>query len=418
MTQYPGLIIFDIRTPANPKEIAFLKLDQGESGNYILTLKVYGTVLYAETGQYLWIVDISDPYMPKEIQKVYSFQLGKGGGGMYDFAVSGQYLYRNSHDYRGIDVFELSTLKQIGHLDSPIGIELLLFGSSLLALSGRELEVIDISTPEYPKEMGYFTNPNPPPDSPVHPGETLTGLIDMSISGEYVYIIAFLDKLFVVDIILNILGGIIAGLFATGVYEWIRRPRLDMNLIPQASGGDRNGLLVATRHIRVSNRPFPWFLGRLLQRNDAHSCYAWVELINRQPQSAAISESQYGRANWIRVDSHPSIGAIKKEIFLSSNETIGQYVDIASGKVADIAIVEKAINEAVCFILPWRGKLDTGKYVLKIEIGSRNSSRVSKWFLLENGGVATDLNILATSFALKELREKEIGKYISLAKIP
>jgi len=103
-------------------------------------------------------------------------------------------------------------------------------------------------------------------------------------------------------------------------------------------------------------------------------------------------------------------------MWIPSNETVGQFIDIANGEAADIAIAEKATGESACFVLPWRGELQIGKYVLKVEVGCSGSARLSKWFLLENRGMTTDANSLADSFALKELKEKEITKYLLAAK--
>jgi hypothetical protein len=218
-------------------------------------------------------------------------------------------------------------------------------------------------------------------------------------------------------IVLNILGGIIAGFFAAGIYEWIRRPRLDIALLPQMSLTSRNGSWVATQHVRVANCELPRFLRRFLRRNDAHSCYVWVMLYEPEPLGPGVSGARYDRANWVRVYRHPTTRSLERGMLIPSSEMVGQFIDLADGEVADIAVVEKTTGESVCIILPWGERLEIGKYVLKVEVGSSGLSPVPKWFLLENKGIATDPNSLVDSFAVNELRKKEVRKYLSSGKL-
>jgi len=178
----------------------------------------------------------------------------------------------------------------------------------------------------------------------------------------------------------------------------------------------RNGSWVATQQIRVTNHELPFSLGRFLRRSDAHSCYAWVILYEPEPPGTAVSGARYSRANWIPIYRHPSTGPSEGGMWIPSPETVGQFIDIGSGGTAEIAIAEKATGESACFVAPWREELQIGKYVLKVEVGCSGSPPVSKWFLLENKGTATDPNSLTDSFALNELKEKEIRKYLSTSK--
>ena len=216
-------------------------------------------------------------------------------------------------------------------------------------------------------------------------------------------------------IVLNILGGIIAGFFAAGIYGWIRRPRLDIALLPQMSLTSRNGSWVATQHVRVTNRELPRFLRRFLRRNDAHSCYVWVMLYEPEPLGPGVSGARYDRANWVRVYRHPTTRSLERGMLIPSGEMVGQFIDLADGEVADIAVVEKTTGESVCVILPWGERLEIGKYVLKLEVGCSGLPHLVKWFLLENKETATDPNSLARSFVLKEIKEKEIEKHLTSA---
>lgn len=216
-------------------------------------------------------------------------------------------------------------------------------------------------------------------------------------------------------IVLNILGGIIAGFFAAGIYEWIRRPRLDIALLPQMSLTGKDGSWVAIQDVRVTNRELPFSLRRFLRRSDAHSCYAWVILYEPERRDTAVSGHRYGWANWIPVYRHP-FGPSDSGMLIPSYETVGRFIDIGSGGAAEIAIVEKATGESACFVAPWREELQFGKYVLKVEVGCSGSPPVAKWFLLENKGIATDPNSLVDNFAINELKKKEVREYLSRSK--
>ena len=60
-----GIVILDIGNPDNPDEIAYLKAGQDEYVQFEGNLKLNGYILYALTYNYLWIIDVSDPYPSK-----------------------------------------------------------------------------------------------------------------------------------------------------------------------------------------------------------------------------------------------------------------------------------------------------------------------------------------------------------------
>lgn len=214
------------------------------------------------------------------------------------------------------------------------------------------------------------------------------------------------------SIAFNIIGGIIAGLLSAVVYGWIRRPRLDIALLPQLSLRATKDSTVATQEIRVTNVHPCSLLRKFLRRSDAHSCFAWVMLCKKAPLGkGAFGMGEYSLADWIPVYQHPSTIDSKSEHMIPSNKTEGQFIDIANGVAADISIVKKAIGESACYILPWEPELQIGEYILKIELGCSGLPRISKWYLLENKGVAKTPNDLAESFALKELTEKAAKEF-------
>ncbi len=222
------------------------------------------------------------------------------------------------------------------------------------------------------------------------------------------------------SIILNILGGIFAGLFATGIYEWIRKPRLSMSLLPEMSlSAGPNSSYKATNHIRVINRPLPWLFGSLLPSQDAHSCFAWITLPGDENTTQGSTTSTFDRAYWERLFQPPTGFSNSNKFWMSSNLNAGQFIDIASGEAADIAIIEKMTGDPNCFILPWRGQIKPGKHYFRVDIGSNNSSHFSKWFILENVGVANNPNEFLNNLLIREIKAYEIPQYllpISLSK--
>ena len=210
----------------------------------------------------------------------------------------------------------------------------------------------------------------------------------------------------------NIVGGVIAGLFAAAIYEWIRRPRLSISILPQKSIAERNGSWVATQHVRVINREHPSFLRRFLRRSDAHSCYAWVMLVEPQPSGTATSSGRYGRAKWEVLYRHPSISPSEPEAWVPFPTRVEEFIDISSGGAADIAIVEKATDQSTCLVIPWGEELQIGEYVVKVEVGCSGLPHVPKWFLLENKARAANPQSLLDSFTLGELNRKELRQYL------
>jgi len=139
-------------------------------------------------------------------------------------------------------------------------------------------------------------------------------------------------------------------------------------------------------------------------------------LLEPQPSGTAVSGGRYAWANWIPLYRHPSSDLSKREMWIASRERTGKFIDIGSGGAADIAIVEKATGQSACLVVPWGEELQIGEYVVKVEVGCSGLPHVSKWFLLENKGLATDLDSLADSFCLKLLKKKEVREYLSKSK--
>ncbi len=191
-----GIIIIDISNPESPDEISYLKNGSDEPDQYIENLKLDNSILYAITRNYLWIIDVSDPYHPKDLGKT-SFT------GAVDIAISGKYAYLTSGN-NTISTFDISDLTHhyfAGEITLPSYAGVLKSSGSLLfALSGNGLHIFDISIPSSLKEIGFFPNPFPPLTGVIAPERIDPDFFDMALAGKYLYIVSGIDKLLVVDI--------------------------------------------------------------------------------------------------------------------------------------------------------------------------------------------------------------------------
>ena len=191
-----GIIILDIRNSDSPDEISYLKNGQNEPNQFIENLKLDGSILYTVTRNYLWIIDVSDPYHPRDLGKT---ELA----GAVDIAISGKYAYLTSGN-NTISTFDISDLTNphiIGEIILPSYAGVLKSSGSLLfALSGNGLHIFDISVPGSLKEIGFLSNPFPPLTGEIAPERIEPDFFDMVLAGKYLYIVSGIDKLLVVDI--------------------------------------------------------------------------------------------------------------------------------------------------------------------------------------------------------------------------
>ncbi len=118
-----GLNIYDVSNPSAPAEIAFLSIT-GTGGVSGMTLYLQGTYLYVYDGgvqEALVIVDVSDPFNPKQVS---STTIGNNGRGV---VVQGDYAYLisntqvSSHDFFVYDVSNPASPTQVGSATTSIG---------------------------------------------------------------------------------------------------------------------------------------------------------------------------------------------------------------------------------------------------------------------------------------------------------
>jgi len=197
------------------------------------------------------------------------------------------------------------------------------------------------------------------------------------------------------------IGGIIAGLVATFIYQRLSSPSLSLSV--GCEWWQHIDTMFDVLRVEVTNREHRRFVRWFLRRSAAHSCHAQVQL------STSEDSAILWQAVWLPRYRPASIPAAERGPGLSFGERPRETLDIDGGARPVIRIAAKRVGESVCYIaitgdngaLTLGQELAIGDYPLKIEITCLNSSPVTKKFVLENKGVATDLETLARSFALK-----------------
>ena len=195
-----GIVILDIGNPDNPDEVAYLKAGQDEYVRFEGNLKLNGSVLYALTYNYLWIIDVSDPYHPKDMGKTPLT-------GAISIEVSGQYAYIASSSETGgqalntLDISDPIHPHNAGQITMQSSLSALQSSGSLLfALAGDGLYIFDTSVPGSLKQIGFLSNPFPPLTGVIAPEHIPPEFFDMALAGNDLYVVSGIDKLLVVDI--------------------------------------------------------------------------------------------------------------------------------------------------------------------------------------------------------------------------
>ncbi|MFC1948841.1 LVIVD repeat-containing protein [Chloroflexota bacterium] len=220
----PVLHILDLRDPAVPVEVATL-----EAPISVLfpvgRLRLSGTVLYVPIGGSevggLWSVDVSDPASPREIS------LLNAGFPAISLALSGEVACIQgfpSRVFLFVDVSDPANPRQVGEefrLSREQGSMFVHSGKmevsgSLLYVTDRDgLDIVDISSPGSPREVGFYANPLWTGEEPgvvedIQHGaiEQITGIegllpdgfYGIVLSGQYAYITAAEAGLRVLDV--------------------------------------------------------------------------------------------------------------------------------------------------------------------------------------------------------------------------
>ena len=195
-----GIVILDIGNPDNPDEIAYLKAGQDEYVHFEGNLKLNGDILYVLTYNYLWIIDVSDPFHPKDMGKTPLT-------GAISIEVSGQYAYIASSSETGgqalntLDISDPIHPHNVAQITMQSSLNALQSSGSLLfALAGDGLYIFDISVPGSLKQIGFLSNPFPPLTGVIAPEHIPPEFFDMALAGNDLYLVSGIDKMLVVDI--------------------------------------------------------------------------------------------------------------------------------------------------------------------------------------------------------------------------
>lgn len=215
-----GIRIADISDPSSPKDLGFYR-----SGGGSARLTISGKYIYLADGEEgVKILDISDPKDPKEVWK-YKAE----GEGLHPsataIAVSGRYLYVGEW-MNGLRIFDISNPgapKEVGFLDGlrmVVDVEVS-GGYAYIAERENGLLIVDISNPREPKKICFWSSPgrihggphataklrnylyladglsglrildisNPNKPKEVGFRETKMNVVDVSISGGYLYVV-------------------------------------------------------------------------------------------------------------------------------------------------------------------------------------------------------------------------------------
>jgi hypothetical protein len=176
----PGILILDIENPANPRELSYLQAP--EETLFIASLAISGRTLYVCASDFLWAVDVSRPAQPETIGTFTGVQALR-------MAISGNYAYVNdgNRQITVVDITEPHDLRIVSSLNliSRSGILLGTYGSVLYVKTSQELHIIDITSPDTPREINTFTATIKDSSG----GESICYLRQFSISDHYAYTI-------------------------------------------------------------------------------------------------------------------------------------------------------------------------------------------------------------------------------------
>jgi len=144
-----GLEIMDIKDPSNPILLSNYKATQ--------TMIAYDMEIIGDIGfigdifNGIHIVDLSDPLFPRLI--------GNAITSVYDFAVSGDYMYVClSSGIRIFDISDLSNPIPIGFYNIDGYVEHIFLNGNLayISVESRGILILDLSTPSSPQEIMYW----------------------------------------------------------------------------------------------------------------------------------------------------------------------------------------------------------------------------------------------------------------------
>ena len=148
---FGGLKIIDISDPYNPREVGEynfprynLLSDIFKNGNLIFLSTFYDGI---------YILDVRNPQSPKFINRV---TLKSRDQRYYGIFVSGNYLYIAGYS-RGLEIVDLKRRKTGSFFDGGVALDVFVKGRYAYVADGPDgLEIIDVSDPLHPVKVGNF----------------------------------------------------------------------------------------------------------------------------------------------------------------------------------------------------------------------------------------------------------------------
>jgi hypothetical protein len=168
-----GLEVLDVSDPSNPLEVANL-----DDGGVAVGIEVENSIVYlADARHGVEVIDVADPRAPRKIKTV------PGTEGAWDVYVYGDLLYVASHG-RGVKIVNTAgdtRFQVIGSYHDGDGEELGVWGDGkyLYVADNRSVEVMDVSDPAAPYEVGQLGGPRLSLFPAVH---------DVVSDGEFIYL--------------------------------------------------------------------------------------------------------------------------------------------------------------------------------------------------------------------------------------
>ena len=203
------IFIFDTENPLSPRLISTIAREkQGRDMFLVRSTVVHNNILYSSLfgDEGLWMVDISDPAHPRD--------LGIAPVELTDnLIVEGDYAYASGQFYNGVSISEISDVQ---HVREVARIELSSKELCRLAVSGQRLyigihqtlTIIDISTPASPKPLCTYelnvpeglVKELPAPEPGQNIWDSWANIIDLQVSGDYLYVTFGAGQLRVIDV--------------------------------------------------------------------------------------------------------------------------------------------------------------------------------------------------------------------------
>lgn len=181
----------DLSLPASPKETGSMDVTAagGVPLGTVVDMKLAGNTLYASAGDFLLILDVSDPSSMKEISRLDTgFELGRiaVSHGLVFLATSDNILTVDASDTAAPRVAVTYDLQP----DSLAGFAY--SGTSLFAAAGGNLHIIDESAPLSPRETVAL--------APAGYNGAPAAFQQMAIEGRYAYLSAGAAGMFILDV--------------------------------------------------------------------------------------------------------------------------------------------------------------------------------------------------------------------------